>query len=215
MNTKALFLLLGGMSLSFVVVLGIMVSAVSNDKPRPKSRRVVITETVKEAKPPQKQSPTPRRQNQTQTPAPRPKTTAATRTPAAQPPKPTLQTEAVPAVIDGKPQRQRPEPVATTLPADVRPDPKTLREFSTLKKELRREIGSLKKDRDSMLEALAQSLVSLTAKEIAAELNPLDDEMAAQTLRHINKGKRDNVLAAMGSARAKKLRQRLRKLGVK
>ncbi|MFT5087319.1 MAG: flagellar motility protein MotE (MotC chaperone) [Candidatus Latescibacterota bacterium] len=213
MNTKALFLLLGGMSLSFVVVLGIMLSAVSNNKPRPKSRRVVITEAVKETKPTQK-SPAPKRQ-QTQTSATRRATAAATPTNTPRQQKPTPQSEVVSVTQTAKPPVQTANSVATKLPAAVSPDPKTLREFSTLKKELRREIGTLKKDRDSMLEALAQSLVSLAANEIAAELSPLDNEMAAQTLRHIGKGKREGVLAKMSPTRAKKLRQRLRQLGVK
>ena len=212
MNTKALFLLLGAMSLSFVLVLGIMISAVSSEKKRAPQRRVVITETVHQAQPSAKTPPAQRPDNK-QAAAQKQPTSAAAVAEKSSAQKPTPQSELVPVL---QTEKTPPAPVATsTLPTQVRPDPKTLREFSTLKKELQHEIGALKKDRDSMLEALAQSLVLLPANEIAAELKSLDDEMAAQTLRHIGKTKREAVLGDIDAARAQKLRQRLRQLGVK
>ncbi len=208
MNSKALLLLLGAMSLSFVAVLGIMISVVSNDKKPAKRQRVAITETVRQAQPAQKNTPT------AQQPTTRIRPTAtATHTEKPRTQKPTPQSEVVPV-----PQTATGHVTpasSSSLPAEVRPDPNTLREFSTLKKELQREIGTLKKDRDSMLEALAQSLAALPASEIAVELKSFDDEMAAQTLRHMGKTKREAVLANLDAARAKKLRQRLRQLGSK
>lgn len=210
MNTKVLFLLLGAMSLSFVVVLGVMISAVSNDKKRRPTRRVVITETVQQKQPTAQTPPPQPATNQRRQPAPSNRTTnTAIETEKKRQQKPTPQSEVVPVLQAEKVQR------AAALPTEVRPDPKTLREFSTLKKELQNEIGALKKDRNSMLEALAQSLVALPANEIAAELKGLDDEMTAQTLRHIGKEKREAVLADIAAPRAKKLRRRLRQFGIK
>lgn len=212
MNTKALFLLLGAMSLSFVLVLGIMISAVSSDKKRAPQRRVVITETVRQTQPTTR-APTAQPPANKQPAANKQSTGTAAIAEKSSAQKPTPQSEVVPVL---QAEKTQPALVATsTLPTQVQPDPKTLREFSSLKKELQQEIGALKKDRDSMLEALAQSLVVLPANEIAAELKGLDDEMAAQTLRHMGKAKREAVLGDIGAARAQKLRQRLRQLGVR
>ncbi len=98
---------------------------------------------------------------------------------------------------------------------NVKPDPATVREFAELKKDLKREIGALKKDRNSMLAALAQTLATLPASEIAEELSPLDNEMTAQTLRHLSREKREAVLGKMSDQRTPKLRRRLRQLGIK
>ena len=200
------------MSLSFVLVLGIMISAVSSDKKRAPQRRVVITETVRQTQPTTR-APTAQPPANKQPAANKQSTGTAAIAEKSSAQKPTPQSEVVPVL---QAEKTQPALVATsTLPTQVQPDPKTLREFSSLKKELQQEIGALKKDRDSMLEALAQSLVVLPANEIAAELKGLDDEMAAQTLRHMGKAKREAVLGDIGAARAQKLRQRLRQLGVR
>lgn len=200
------------MSLSFVLVLGIMISTVSSDKKRAPQRRVVITETVRQTQPTTR-APTAQPPANKQPAANKQSTGTAAIAEKSSAQKPTPQSEVVPVL---QAEKTQPALVATsTLPTQVQPDPKTLREFSSLKKELQQEIGALKKDRDSMLEALAQSLVVLPANEIAAELKGLDDEMAAQTLRHMGKAKREAVLGDIGAARAQKLRQRLRQLGVR
>ena len=97
-------------------------------------------------------------------------------------PPPSLATEQVATNATDSIQRAQPTPNPTTEQA-LKPDPATLREFSTLKDELRREIGVLKKNRDAMLRSLAEFLAQQPPATIAQEIRSLDDEMAAQTLR--------------------------------
>ncbi len=190
------------MSLSFFIVLAIMMSAVGSDRPSAPPQRVhrgttQRAETVHSAQ--KLQSPT------------RPSTTPARATT-----RPTTQSEVVtssaPPLLPPVPQQaQAPTPTASPL----QPDPTTLREFSTLKNELRREIGALTKDRDSMLQSLAKALAALPPQAVAAELTPLDDESIAQTLRHFTTEKRAAALDAMEPKQAEKVRRRLGQLGVR
>ena len=205
MNTKILLLLIGGTSLSFVLMLGIMMSIVGNgssDKmPQTSNRRIIISERVNSA---------PRT-----APAPvvRPNPTVHSKPDRAQSsPPPSLATEQVATNATDSIQRAQPTPNPTAEQA-LKPDPATLREFSNLKDELRREIGVLKKDRDAMLRSLAEVLAQQPPATIAQEIRSLDDEMAAQTLRYFKPEKRQTVLADIDPIRADRIRRRLRQLG--
>lgn len=211
MNTKILLLLLGGMSLSFVLVLGIMMSLVGNNRSDPtqqaSNRRLVISESV--PRPQRTDAPT------ISTPETPPKDAESTPPKRRTSPPPSRTTEqasrskkdsARPALTE-----QSPPPVMTEL----KTNPATLREFTTLKGELRREIGALKEDRDSMIRSLAKVLADLSPAAISKELESLDDEMAANVLRYLDKEKRQAALARLDSQRADRIRRRLRKLGVR
>ena len=89
------------------------------------------------------------------------------------------------------------------------PNRATMQHLGSLKQELSRELKALRKDRDAMLEALAQSLVALPAKEIAAEVAALDDRSALFLLRQFSPKTRSNVLDRLESKRAQKLINRL------
>ena len=201
MNTKILLLLIGGTSLSFVLILGVMMSIVGNrssDKtPHTSNRRIVVSESKNSA---------PRT-----APVARPKSTVHPKPDRAQSsPPPSLATEQVATNATDSIQRAQPTPNPTT--EDLKTDPATLREFSTLKGELRREIEVLKKDRDAMLRSLAEALAQQPPATIAQEIRSLDDEMAAQTLRYFKAEKRQNALAYIDPKRAERLRRRLRQL---
>ena len=203
MNTKILLLLIGGTSLSFVLILGIMMSVVgsgSSDKtPQTSNRRIVLSERVNSA---------PRT-----APVARPKPTVHSKLDRAQSsPPPSLATEQVATNATDSIQRAQPTP-NPTAEQDLKPDPATLREFSTLKGELRREIGVLKKDRDAMLRSLAEVLAQQPPATIAQEIRSLDDEMAAQTLRYFKPEKRQTALADIDPKRAERIRHRLRQFG--
>jgi len=204
MNTKILLLLIGGTSLSFVLILGIMMSIVGNgssDKiPHTSNRSIVVSERENSA---------PRT-----APVARPKSTVHSKPDRAQSsPPPSLATEQVATNATDSIQRAQPTPNPTT--EDLKTDPATLREFSTLKGELRREIEVLKKDRDAMLRSLAEALAQQPPATIAQEIRSLDDEMAAQTLRYFKAEKRQNALAYIDPKRAERLRRRLRQLSVR
>ena len=203
MNTKILLLLIGCTSLSFVLILGIMISIVGNgssDKtPHTSNRRIVVSE----------------RENLAPRTAPvdRTKSTVHSKPDRAQnSPPPSLATEQVATNAIASIQRAQPTSNSTTE-QDLKPDPATLREFSTLKGELRREIEVLKKNRDAMLRSLAEVLAQQPPATIAQEIRSLDDEMAAQTLRYFKAEKRQTALADIDPKRAERLRRRLRQLG--
>ncbi len=205
MNTKILLLLIGGTSLSFVLILGIMMSVFGNgnsDKSQQTSnRRIIVSERVNSA---------PRT-----APAPvaRPKPTVRSKPDRAlSSPPPSLATEQVATNATDIIQRTQPTP-NPTAEQDLKPDPATLREFSTLKSELRREIGVLKKNRDAMLRSLAEVLAQQPPATIAQEIRSLDDEMAAQTLRYFKPEKRQTALADIDPMRADRIRRQLRQLG--
>ncbi len=203
MNTKILLLLIGGTSLSFVLILGIMMSVVGNESsdrtPHTSNRRIVVSERVNSA---------PR-----SAPVARSRPTVRSKPDHAHSsPPPSLATEQVATNTTDSIQRAQPTPNPTTE-QDIKPDPATLREFSTLKGELRREIGVLKKDRDAMLRSLAEVLAQQPPATIAQEIRSLDDEMAAQTLRYFKPEKRQTALADIDPKRAERIRRRLRQLG--
>ena len=204
MNTKILLLLIGGTSLSFVLILGFMMSVVgsgSSDKtPQTSNRRIVLSERVNSAP------------HTAPVPVARSKPTIGSKPDRAQStPPPSLATEQVSTNATDSIQRAQLPPNPTAEQA-LKPDPATLREFSTLKSELRREIGVLKKDRDAMLRSLAEVLALQPPATIAQEIRSLDDEMAAQTLRYLKPEKRQTALADIDPKRAERLRRRLRQL---
>ena len=203
MNTKTLLLLIGGTSLSFVLILGVMMSIVGNGSsdrtPHTSNRRIVVSERKNSA---------PRT-----APVARPKSTVHSKPDRAQSSPPhSLATEQVATNATDSIQRAQPTPNPTTE-QDLKTDPATLREFSTLKGELRREIKVLKEDRDTMFRSLAEVLAQQPPATIAQEIRSLDDEMAAQTLRYFKPDKRQTALADIDPKRAERLRRRLRHLG--
>ena len=206
MNTKILLLLIGGMSLSFVLILGITMSIVGDGRsdrtPQTSKRRIVLSERV---------NPTPRT---APAPVPSPKqTTRSHPEHAHSSPYPSFATEQVTAKATDSIQRAQPTSINPPEEQTLKPDPETLREFSTLKGELRREIGVLKKDRDAMLRSLAEVLARQAPATIAQEVRSLDDEMVAQTLRYFKPEKRQPALAGIDPQRADRIRRRLSQLG--
>ncbi len=213
MNIKALVLLLGGMSLSFVIVLAIMMSAIGNDRPSASVRRSTDPKKPRTAS----VQATQKAQAARSTQAASQPTAAPTRAPSPTPPPPSGSEVVAPAT--SPPPLLPPVPIqeqeAAPAANQLQPDPTTLREFSKLKTELRREIGALTKDRDAMLHALAKTLTALPPQAVAVELAALDDEVVAQTLRHFTAEQRTATLAAMDPKRAQSVRRRLGQLGVR
>lgn len=85
-----------------------------------------------------------------------------------------------------------------------------MQQLTTLKQDLNRELQALKKDRDAMLKALAQSLVVLPPKEIAQEISAFDDRSAVIILRELSPKARGKVLEHIETKRAQKLKKRLK-----
>ena len=208
MNTKILLLLVGGMSLSFALMLGIMMSTVgdrrSEKKTHASSPRVVLSERVPST--PSTTLPTEKRSTQP----------AKNRTDhAPSPSTPSRSTEQASALAAERIEPAQPTPSRPPAAQPLKPDPATLREFSTLKGELRREIGALKKDRDAMIQSLAEVLSNRPTATMIQEIQALDDETAAQTLRYFKSEKRQAALAGLDTQRADRIRRRIRQLGAR
>ena len=206
MNTKILLLLVGGMSLSFALMLGIMMSTVGDRRSEKKTYasrpRVVLSERVPPAPrtPPEKRSTQPAKNRTDRAPSPS---------------SPSRSTEQASALAAERIEPAQPTPSRPPAAQPLKPDPATLREFSTLKGELRREIGALKKDRDAMIQSLAEVLSSRPTATMIQEIQTLDDETAAQTLRYFKSEKRQAVLAGLDTQRADRIRRRIRQLSAR
>ena len=193
MKPKSLLLIFGGMTLSFALILGVMLAAVSPDpKPRRKTTR---SRVVEEASAPRPTTARPR-------PArPRPQSKEPPAVPVAEAP-PTIASETVPAPIAQAPPAERQTPIA--------PNKVAMQQLGSLKKDLKRELQALKKDRDAMLKSLAQALLALPAAEIAREITVLDDRSATTVLRQFSPQVRGKVLSRLEPKRAQKLKRHLK-----
>lgn len=104
-----------------------------------------------------------------------------------------------------KPRPPSPASQPSAPPREIAPDPAAFQELALLKKELKEQIGNLKKDRDAMLEALSQTLASRPPAEVARELGNLDDPSAASVLRLFSPPRRQEVLRQLPAERARRL----------
>ena len=189
MKPKSLLLIFGGMTLSFALILGVMLAAVSPDpKPRRKTTRARVVEETSAPRP-------------TTAPRPRPQSAAPPAVPVAEEP-PNIASETLPAPIAPAPPAERQTPIA--------PNKVAMQQLGSLKKDLKRELQALKKDRDAMLKSLAQALVALPAAEIAREITVLDDRSATTVLRQFSPQVRGKVLSRLEPKRAQKLKRRLK-----
>jgi hypothetical protein len=120
------------------------------------------------------------------------------------------------AADSSAPVAQLPPPATAPeqLPS-LKPDPATAHQLASMKKELKQELDALKKDRDAMLEALAQGLAALPVNEAATELRTLDDDSAALVLRHLSSSRRTQILSRLETARAQRLQRKLRALATR
>ncbi len=207
MNPKSLLLIFVGMTLSFGIILAIMLAAVDTDAKRPTRRRVAQSriqqetpvETRTEKRRPSTRKKRAARQSQSTT-----STNPAT--PKRPAPAPTLASE----TLSSSPPVEQPAASAASLPADLVPNQAAMNQLGTLKQELGRELKALKKDRDAMLKALAQSLVALPAKEIALEVAALDDQSAIFVLHQFSAKARNKVLRYLKATRARTLKKHLK-----
>jgi hypothetical protein len=194
MKPKSLLLIFGGMTLSFALILGVMLAAVSPDpKPRRKTTRARVVEETS--------APRPTTARPRPAPRPRPQSKAPPAVPVAEEP-PTIASETLPAPIAPAPPAERQTPIA--------PNKVAMQQLGSLKKDLKRELQALKKDRDAMLKSLAQALVALPAAEIAREITVLDDRSATTVLRQFSPQVRGKVLSRLEPKRAQKLKRRLK-----
>ena len=184
MNTKTAILVAAGMCLSFGAVLGLMV-AVFEPSPPARARRPVLAQ-----RPP---SPEFRRGSGAASNQPRP---------AAAPVRP--------------PQASAEGPVVPRAPAEkteaqqkLEPAAVTAEQFGIVKRELKRQIDALKKDRDEMLAELARAVAGMSPAQAAAELRALNDEAAVAVLRRLSAAQRRGILEQMSSERAQRLRRSL------
>ena len=205
MNPKSLLLIFAGMTLSFGMILAIMLAAVDTNAKRPTRRRVaqsrIQQETPVETRT-EKRRPSTRKTRA----ARRPQSTTSTNAATPEQPTPTLASE----TLSSSPSAQQPAASAASQPANLAPNQAAMNQLGTLKQELGRELKALKKDRDAMLIALAQSLVALPAKEIALEVAALDDQSATFLLRQFSAEARNKVLRHLKAKRAQKLKKRLK-----
>lgn len=207
MNPKSLLLIFAGMTLSFGMILAIMLAAVDTNAKRPTRRRVaqsrIQQETPVETRT-EKRRPSTRKTRAARRPQSTTSPNAAT--PEQPTPTPTLASE----TLSSSPSAQQPAASAASQPANLAPNQAAMNQLGTLKQELGRELKALKKDRDAMLIALAQSLVALPAKEIALEVAALDDQSATFLLRQFSAEARNKVLRHLKAKRAQKLKKRLK-----
>ena len=207
MNPKSLLLILAGMTLSFGMILAIMLAAVSSDTQRPTRRRATQSRI-------QQDSPETRTQ-QRQASARKTRPTRRTRStdganvetaqPAQPAPPPSLASE---TIAPTSPIQQA--PTSTPSQAPIAPNKVAMQQLGTLKQELNRELKALRQDRDAMLKALAQSIIALPPKEIAQEIAALDDQSAIFLLRQFSKDARGKVLKHIPAKRAQKFKKRLK-----
>lgn len=206
MNPKSLLLIFAGMTLSFGMILAIMLAALDTNAKRAPHRRVAQSRIQQET--PVKTRTEKRRPSTRKTRAvhqPQSTTATNTATPEQPTPAPTLASE----TLSSSPAAQQPAASAASQPANLAPNQAAMNQLGTLKQELGRELKALKKDRDAMLKALAQSLVALPAKEIALEVAALDDQSATFLLRQFSAEARNKVLRHLKTKRAQKLKKRL------
>ncbi len=196
MKPKSLLLIFGGMTLSFALILGVMLAAVGPDpKPRRNTTRAHVVEETSAPRPTTAAARTGPRSR------PRPQRKAPPTVPVAEEP-PTIASETLPAPIAHAPPTARQVPIA--------PNKVAMQQLGSLKKDLKRELQALKKDRDTMLKSLAQALVALPTAEIARELTVLDDRSATTVLRQFSPQVRSKVLSRLEPKRAQKLIRRLK-----
>ena len=79
------------------------------------------------------------------------------------------------------------------------------RHLDQVQADLLRQVEALKESRDSMLEELAEHLEKLTAAQAVEEIKVLDDETAAITLAKLTPKKREAVLRLLDAKRARNL----------
>ena len=193
MNPKSLLLIFGGMTLSFGLILTLMLAAVDN---KPKSHRKTTRHRIQQ-KAPSRTAQSQPRSTRRERPIQQKKSSTTSPSDAAVPPPPTVASETLPA----------PAPGAAT---PIAPNKAAMQQLTTLKQDLNRELQALKKDRDAMLKALAQSLVVLPPKEIAHEISAFDDRSAVIILRELSPKARGKVLEHIETKRAQKLKKRLK-----
>ncbi|MEC7227963.1 MAG: hypothetical protein VXW00_13910, partial [Candidatus Latescibacterota bacterium] len=122
MNTKILLLLVGGMSLSFVLMLGIMMSTVEDRRSEKKAhasrQRIVLSErippTPRTTSPPEKRSTQPAKDRTYRAPSPS---------------TPSRSTEQASALAADRIQPAQPTPSRPPARQPLKPDAATLREF--------------------------------------------------------------------------------------
>ena len=204
MNPKSLLLILAGMTLSFGMILAIMLAAVSSDTQRPTRRRATQSRI-------QQDSPETRTQQRQASarktrPTRRTRSTDGAKVETAKPaPPPSLASE---TIAPTSPIQQA--PTSTPSQAPIAPNKVAMQQLGTLKQELNRELKALRQDRDAMLKALAQSIIALPPKEIAQEIAALDDQSAIFLLRQFSKDARGKVLKHIPAKRAQKFKKRLK-----
>lgn len=195
MKPKALLLIFGGMTLSFTLILGVMLAVVVPDpEPRRKSIRMRIVE----------ENSAPRPATASSRPILRQRLQQESKTPTTLPiaeKLPTLTSETLPAPTAQAPPTESQTPVA--------PNKLAMQQLGSLKKDLNRELQALKKDRNAMLKSLAQALMALPTAEIAQEITVLDDRSATIVLRQFSLQVRGKVLSQLELRRAQKLKKRL------
>ena len=79
------------------------------------------------------------------------------------------------------------------------------RHLDRVQADLLRQVEALKESRDSMLEELAEHLKKMTAAQAVEEIKVLDDETAAITLAKLSPKKREAVLRLLDAKRARNL----------
>ena len=88
----------------------------------------------------------------------------------------------------------------------------TGRRFRGVEQALSRQVTALKNNRDLMLDDFAGQLAVMSVEEASATLAPLDDEVAALTLKRLGAARRKAILRTLESKRRSILEQLIKKL---
>ena len=180
MRVKAIVLIVLGMSFSFALILGILgvFSSASMD------RRARPQATALETRPAQTR----------QYVAPAPAYQALTDLESAP-----ISPEPFPEIVDAPSPSQSTIGRIESLERSLMSPSKHLNDVHA---DLRRQIASLKKNRDLMLDDLAAELRQMTPEKAADEVRLLDKESAKLALSRLTKGQRKAILRALDATRA-------------
>ena len=179
MRVNAIVLIVLGMSFSFALILGILgvfSSASMNRRAKPQA-------TALETRPAQTQHVAPAPAHQTLTDL------------GAAP----ISPEPFPEIVDAPSPSQSTIGRIESLERSLMSPSKHLNDVHA---DLQRQIASLKKNRDLMLDDLAAELRQMTPEKAADEVRLLDKESAKLALSRLTKGQRKAILRALDATRA-------------
>lgn len=191
MGAKTIIFILLGMSLSFSIVLGLMVALFEPaPAPRAKTRKALARASRAQITTKRSQSSPKKRPDAPQRAAP-------------------------------STSKQPLQQLALDLEKQILPTPEqqsrldsfniASEQIQLAKKDLKKQLVSLERERDKMVHELAQKLTPMTPSNAAGELRILDDEATVLVLGKLTAAHRSQVLEHMEPQRARRLSRRMQR----